>query len=82
MTATLADPLTAMRITETPDRISAVDENGVEVAGAFKPVGHDGWRVYATARLTEHTHNVIAVNQQIARWHVEMLAELFERGQL
>lgn len=79
---TLADPPTAMyHLTEERDRISAVDLDGVEIAGAYKPSGHSHWLVYSTPRLTENLHQVIAPTQQIARWHVDMLARLWSGAQ-
>jgi hypothetical protein len=30
------------------DRISAVDADGKEICGAFKPVGHNYWQLYTT----------------------------------
>lgn len=70
-------PVTTITTTESPDRISAVDADGIEICGAFRPQGHEHWLIFATARLTDHLHHVIAPTQQIARWHVEMLAQLF-----
>lgn len=34
------------RVTETADRISAVDPTGVEICGAFQPHGHTHWQVF------------------------------------
>ena len=77
---TTAAPAATVTITESPDRISAVDADGIEICGAFRPQGHEHFSVFVTPRLTDHLHHVIAPTQQIARWHVEMLASLWAGG--
>lgn len=65
------------RLIEKPERIYAVDENDIEIAGARRPYGHENFIVYPTVRLTKHTHQVIATTRESAVAHVRMLAELF-----
>jgi len=36
-------------LVEEQDRLSAVTPEGVEIAGAHKPTGHEYWSVYVTA---------------------------------
>lgn len=67
-------------IVEEPNRIDAYDPAGAVICGAFRPNGHAHFLVYVTPRITHHLHQVIAPTAQIARWHVEMIAELFTAG--
>lgn len=69
--------MTTYRLIEKPERIYAVDENDIEIAGARRPYGHENFIVYPTVRLTRDTHQVIALTRDCAVAHVRMLAELF-----
>lgn len=70
----------AYRLIEKPHRVVAVDANEVEICGARLPFGHEHWTVYATVRLTNKLHHVIALTREAATAHVEMLAELYVRS--
>jgi hypothetical protein len=69
------------RLIEKPERVIAVDENGVEICGARRPYGHADWIVYTTVRLTKSNHQVLATTKDVAEQHVKLLAELFTREQ-
>lgn len=74
------ETVTGYRLIEKPERVYAVDEDGVEICGARKPYGHDDFVVYVTRRVTGDFHHVIALSKEAATAHVRLIAELFTRG--
>ncbi|SBS73905.1 hypothetical protein MHPYR_180115 [uncultured Mycobacterium sp.] len=80
MTTTDAPTMPAYRLIESPDRIYAVDENDIELCGAYRPNGHSHFCVYVTLRLSDRLHHVYATTSQAAREHVLLLAELATGG--
>lgn len=67
------------RLIDKPDRVYSVDVNDIEICGARRPFGHDHWTVYATPRVAQKLHQVIAMTRADAVAHVEMISELFTR---
>lgn len=71
------------------NRISAVDGDGQEICGAFKPAGHDYWQLYTTKLITKivgvptppHRESFWGNHGRIdsQRW-VEVLASLYVKA--
>jgi hypothetical protein len=56
------------RIIEEPDRISAVDENDIEIVGAYQPRGHNYYLLYATQLTVRKTG--VRIPHHAAFWGV------------
>lgn len=69
--------IAAYRLIDKPDRIYAVDPADIEICGARRPYGHDHFVVYATPRVAQKLHQVIALTRADAVAHVEMIAYLY-----
>ena len=68
-------------------RITAISNEGVEIAGAYRPGGLNDWRVYVTKLVADATglpqpHKVHACSRQDALRWVGLLAALYGRGAL
>lgn len=54
MSAPAAVPV-GYELIEGIDRVSAVDADGVEICGAYQPLGHNYWLLYVTMLATRRT---------------------------
>lgn len=73
-------------IDEEAERITAVDQNGVAIAGAYRPQGHDYWCFYVTRLVTNLTSLSVPPHREhfwgnsgrvIVRHWVELIAALY-----
>lgn len=73
-------------VRETDDRVYAVDSEGVEICGAFHPIGHAYWQLYVSksvSALTElrtppHRENFWGDHGKVdSRAWVELIAKLY-----
>jgi hypothetical protein len=75
-----------VRIIETEDKVFAVDDDDVEICGAFNPKGHQYWQMYVTWKIVNltgfHTpphreHFVGELGRIDSRRWIEMIATLY-----
>lgn len=75
-----------MKIVETERQVFAVDDDDVEICGAFNPIGHEYWQMYVTWKIVNltglHTpphreHFVGELGRIDSRRWIEMIAALY-----
>lgn len=77
------------KLIDSDNRISAIDAEGREICGAFKPVGLDYWQLFTTKLVTKvtgvptppHRENYWGQNGRVdsKRW-VELIAALYVKA--
>lgn len=75
-----------MKIVETERQVFAVDDDDVEICGAFNPVGHEYWQLYCTWKIVNLTglqtpphreHFVGELGRVDSRRWIELIACLY-----
>lgn len=75
--------MTGYTLSDEKDRISAVDDDGVEIVGARIRPGETVWAMYLTDRLTTELHRChpVICSRSGARQWVSLIAELYVAAQ-
>ena len=80
---------TGYTIVEENDRIRAEDGQGIEICGAYQPVGHNYWSLYVTRLVTNligvqvpphREHFYGQTGRSVARGWITMIAALYVRA--
>jgi hypothetical protein len=75
-----------VKIVETERQVYAVDEDDVEICGAFNPVGHGYWQFYVTWKVVNLTakrtpphqeHFIGELGRAHAKAWIELIADLY-----
>lgn len=80
------NPVDGYTLIVNSDRIIAQDRDGIEICGAYQPVGHEYWSLYLTKLVSELTgmatpphreHFYGCQGRVVAKAWVELLASLY-----